>query len=363
MHILNIIQGTGLGGMEQSSLRLMNEMSKSGFSFSVLSLTEIGQLKAHLDANGISYQGGTYKGPGGIFSYFDYRKIIKESNSEGIMMTGNSLVAMAAISNICKNKRLLFVHYHHSGVKSKIVWKLIYFIANLRFKHIFFASNFIMQEALTLFPKIKKKSSCLNNPLKPVELIKESERKVIRDSLGISQDRFIIGNAGWLIKRKRFDILLRVCAELKKDNEKITVLIAGEGEEKNSLLKLADGLNIADDVVWLGWVSDMRKFYSAIDIMIFNSDWDAVGLSPLEAIQHGIPTFSSILNGGLKELIPEEYSYFIQDTHDIKELQNKIEYTSSNFEEITNQTLGLRKHINNISNPEFIAKKVAEKYR
>tara|TARA_B110000263_G_C15243307_1_gene480469 strand:+ start:62 stop:1153 length:1092 start_codon:yes stop_codon:yes gene_type:complete len=362
MNILNIIQGTGLGGMEQSSLNLMKQMSKLGFNFSVLSLTETGRLKSHLDELDIPCIGIKYRGVGGFLSYFDYKNAIGNVNPEAIMMTGNSLIGMLALSSMCKEKRVLFVHYHHTGVKSKISWRLIYYIANRRFKHIFFASNFIMEEAIKISPKIKAKSTYLANPLLPVNLADPSQSKDLRKSLGISDSDIVIGNAGWLIKRKRFDILLRVCGELKIQNKNIKILIAGEGEEKAKLMQLADELGITDDIIWLGWVDDMETFYQCIDLMIFNSDWDAVGLSPLEAIQHGIPTFSSVLNGGLKELMSDKFSFFIQHNHDERVLIEKIQYAINNYEEVKKLTLDLRNHIDKISNPEKIAKKVIEMY-
>jgi len=363
MNILNIIQGTSLGGMEQSSLNLMKQMKKSSFNFSVLSLTETGRLKSHLDNIDIPCIGIKYRGVGGFLSYFDYRNAITRINPEAIMMTGSSLVGMLALSNICKDKRVLFVHYHHTGVKSNLVWKLIYFIANRKFKHIFFASNFIMEEAVKIFPKIKEKSTYLANPLVSVNLADSSKRKELRESLGIGDKDIVVGNAGWLIKRKRFDILLRVCGKLKIQNENIKILIAGSGEEKENLMQLAEELQITDDIIWLGWIDDMDNFYQCIDFMIFNSDWDAVGLSPLEAIQHGIPTFASVLNGGLKELLSDKYSFFIQNNHDEQILVKKLQYAIDNHDEVKELTLECRHHIDTISKPEIIAKKVIEMYK
>ena len=44
MKIINIMQGTDLGGMEQASLRLMLGLKKLGHSLEVLSLNPIGAL-------------------------------------------------------------------------------------------------------------------------------------------------------------------------------------------------------------------------------------------------------------------------------------------------------------------------------
>ena len=92
--------------------------------------------------------------------------------------------------------------------------------------------------------------------------------------------------------------------------------------------------------------------------MLFNSDWDSVGLSPLEAIQLGIPTFSSVVNGGLKEILTDNFSIFLQDNHEIEELANKIHYAIENKNEIMDLTLKCRDHINQLSDPNLIAKRV-----
>ena len=74
MKILNILQGTSLGGMEQSSLTLMKYMQNIGCDFDVLSLTPFGKLKSKLDESGINSRDSSYVGPGGIFSLFEIRK-------------------------------------------------------------------------------------------------------------------------------------------------------------------------------------------------------------------------------------------------------------------------------------------------
>ena len=100
MKILNILQGTGLGGMEQSSLELMRGMISLGCSFEVLSLTPFGPLKAKLDKENISATDSSYKGMGGWRSFFDIKSKIAHSDADSIMMTGHSLIGMLALSLI-----------------------------------------------------------------------------------------------------------------------------------------------------------------------------------------------------------------------------------------------------------------------
>ena len=125
MQILNIMQGTHIGGTEKSSLTLMQEMQKRGIQFSVMSLTAMGKLKTHLDDSSIPYVGFDYKGLGGWKSFFSYRNYIKSIKADAIMMTGHNLVGMLAIGSKCRGNRSLFIHFHHEGVKKNWEWKLI----------------------------------------------------------------------------------------------------------------------------------------------------------------------------------------------------------------------------------------------
>lgn len=362
MKILNIMQGTHIGGTEKSSLTLMKEMQKEGVAFHVMSLTSMGKLQAHLDQARIKYTGFSYEGFWGWRSYRKYRSFIKASDADAIMMTGHNLIGMLAIGSKCKGKRSLFIHFHHQGVKSHLAWKIIYFFANNIFNKIYFASNFILDEAIKINPKIKNKSEYLPNPLKMKKLISPEMKISSRKKLGLTENDIVVGNAGWLIKRKRFDVLLHVCSEVKKVNQNIKVLIAGDGEEKDSLESLARDLGISEDVIWLGWLDNLDDFFNSIDIMLFNSDWDSVGLSPLEAIQRGITTYSSVINGGLGEILNNDFSIFIQNDHDAKKLSEKIIKAIKSPDETIYLTKKCRDHINQLSSPQLIANRVYGEY-
>ena len=363
MKILNILQGTSLGGMEQSSLTLMKNMQKLGCEFEVLSLTPFGKLKAKLENADINSSDTSYSGVGGWMSFFDIRSKIQNSNADAIMMTGHSLVGMLALGKKSRGKRLLAVHFHHKGVKLKIIWKIIYFIACKKFDHITFASNFIRNEAIEIFPEVIKKSEVINNTITKKELQKIEKKVVSRKKFGISEDAIVFGNAGWLIKRKRFDVFIRLAKEIKKNQKNAIFLIAGDGIEKENLLQLSKQLEVSESIIWLGWQDDLEDFYNALDFMVFNSDWDAVGLSPLESIIRGIFTVVSVKNGGINEILKDDYSYFFHDKHDIKVLAEKINYLLANKKESYQLLDSLRRYVIDISDPVKIAKKTMGKYK
>jgi glycosyltransferase involved in cell wall biosynthesis len=70
-------------------------------------------------------------------------------------------------------------------------------------------------------------------------------------------------------------------------------------------------------VRWLGWQEDLRNFYLALDLLIFNSDWDALGRTPIEALAFGTPLVASVEHGGIGEVINHDRYGYLTSKHDI----------------------------------------------
>lgn len=324
MHILNIIQCTNLGGMEQASLRLMVNLQSRGHQCRVLSLNPVGDLGPLLNQDRIFVEGLPYRGKGGWRSFPLLKNKIKDLKGDVLIMTGHNYLAMTALGNLCKDNRVLSMHYHHTGVKPAWEWRLIYRKAMQCFKAIIFPSDFVRHEAENILPSLKAISHTITNQL-PIQKFRDNnDRSIARRTLEIPDNVPVIGNAGWLIPRKRFDIFLQVAGEVVKNRRDSIFLIAGNGPERYRLECFAKSKGIYDNVRWLGWKRDLSVFYHSIDVMLFNSDWDAFPTSPLEAMAHGIPVVASVKNGGLSEVISKPDYGFLTNQHDISWLSGKV---------------------------------------
>jgi glycosyltransferase involved in cell wall biosynthesis len=149
-------------------------------------------------------------------------------------------------------------------------------------------------------------------------------KRQYREELSLPQDAFIVGNGGWLIQRKRFDIFLRVAALVKKKLPNAYFVICGDGELAGELKNLAVQLGIGDCVRFEGWVSDLTKYYYAWDAMLFNTDFDANPRTPLEAVACGLPVVASSEYGGLSEFFSEPECGVFFATHDLEGLANGL---------------------------------------
>jgi glycosyltransferase involved in cell wall biosynthesis len=317
MRILNLMQCTDLGGMEQSSLRLMQGLRQRGHAVSVVSLHPLGPLAPHLAAAGIPAVGLDYRGAMGWRSLPALRRHLAGETADALIMTGGNLLAMLALGRLARGNRLLAMHFHHS-VRPDWQWQVFYRLARPRFSAISYPSDFVRSEAEAIAPWLKSLTRTIRNPLAAPKAASTAERAAARRQLGLPLDAPLVGNAGWLVPRKRFDVFLQVAALVASARPDVRFVIAGNGSEEENLKALARRLGIADRVVWLGWVGDMRPFYLSLDLLLFNSDWDAWGNTPVEAMTHGLPVVASVLHGGLGEIIGDDSVGRLFGTHDIE---------------------------------------------
>jgi glycosyltransferase involved in cell wall biosynthesis len=325
MQILNIMQCTNLGGMEQSALRQMQGLRARGHTFRVVSVNPLGELRQRLDAAGISAVGIPFEGRLGWRSHLRLRNAIRTAMpSDAVMMTGPSLSGILALGRSGMERRVLTVHYHHTGVKPRWTWKALYGLVERRFHAVTFPSDYIRREAEAIYPPLARLSHTVHYPLPLAELPSAEQKRAARATFNLSLDAPVVGNAGWLTVRKRFDIFLRVAQKVKQKVTAAQFLIAGDGEERERLQTLARELGIADSVRWLGWQVDMIPFYHAVSVLLFNSDWDAMGLTPLEALTHGVPAVASVAHGGLGEVLTPDRYPLLMDGHDVIRLTDAV---------------------------------------
>jgi len=324
MKILILIQCTNLGGMEQAALELAKELKRLGHKPEFLSLTPVGNLGPVLDSLGIPVTGIEYRGAFGWKSFLPVKRKLNGIDADALIMFGHNLMGMLALGSFCKNHRILTLHFHHQGVMHPLLWKTLYAIAGWKFAKVVFPSAFIRDEAITLSPWIQERSLILRYPFANHQTVSPEDKTIARRALGIAESGAVVGNAGWLIPRKRWDVFLRIAALVLKTRPDALFLIAGDGLERGDLEALARELGIADRIQWIGWQSDLSVFYKSLDILLFNSDWDAMGRTPLEAMTYGVPVVASVTHGGLGEIMDsEKHGFFFRD-HALEKLAGCI---------------------------------------
>lgn len=310
--------------MEVSSVRLMRGLMQRGHTVELLSLHPIGALEDLLVAAGIASEGLIYRGIGGWRSVREVRSKIEQHDHDAFLMTGHNAMAMLALAGHRARRRVLAMHFHHVGVKPRWQWRLIYSMALAKFDAITFPSDFVRQEAQSIHRGVARIARTVRNPIDLPRVVDASDRAAARSRLALPPGAMVIGNAGHLIARKRFDVFLDVAAQVSRRLDGCLFLIAGDGEQRGALDAQARHLGIGDRIVWTGQLADMSDFYSALDVLLFNSDWDAYPTTPIEAMSYGLPVVASSLYGGLNEAISERSHGILLKHHDTDALASAV---------------------------------------
>ena len=112
---------------------------------------------------------------------------------------------------------------------------------------------------------------------------------------------------------------------LPKLNKSIVFLVMGKDSgDLNRLKNLARKLNIQDKIIFTGEVSneDALAGLSLSKIFILPSEWEAFGISILQAMAQGNAIISTRTEGG--RFLIEKENGFLYNYNDLKDLENKI---------------------------------------
>jgi len=188
-------------------------------------------------------------------------------------------------------------------------------------------------------------------PYEPIKF-----KKVSRKKLKLKKELIYLISIGRLVKRKGYDFLIKSLTKL--NNKKIHVLIIGEGPEKENLIKLAQKLNISNQIHFLGFVSEEKKFQYLLnsDIYILSSVHEGFGIVLQEAMQVGLPIIATD-NGGQVDFVKNNENGFLIKYEDGNDMVKRI------GEIIRNKKLRERIKKNNLEKvKEFKLENIARRY-
>jgi glycosyltransferase involved in cell wall biosynthesis len=132
----------------------------------------------------------------------------------------------------------------------------------------------------------------------------------------------IISTVGRLTIQKGLPNLVRALARACEKYDRLALLMAGDGEQRDELIRLASELGVADKVFFTGFVrgKQWRDAYSVSDVFVLSSISEPFGLTALEAAHHD--TALIITNqSGVSEVL---HSIFRYDFWDVNRLADQL---------------------------------------
>jgi glycosyltransferase involved in cell wall biosynthesis len=115
------------------------------------------------------------------------------------------------------------------------------------------------------------------------------DRQAVRTALGIPPDALVLGHLGRLAKVKNQPFLLDVLSRIQEKREKVFLLLVGDGPLRAEIEKKAVALGLRERVIIAGMRKDVPEMMSAMDLFLFPSLSEGLGLAMIEAQAAGLP--------------------------------------------------------------------------
>ncbi|NLV86472.1 MAG: polysaccharide pyruvyl transferase CsaB [Clostridiales bacterium] len=155
--------------------------------------------------------------------------------------------------------------------------------------------------------------------------VKNPDRLSYLRSLGLScgEDSVVVGIAARLDPVKDVQTLIKGFAKAAESCDKLRLVIAGEGGEKEKLMALAAELSVSDKICFAGWIDDIDSFFGALDINALTSLSETFPYAITEGARALLPTVSTRV-GGVPMLINEGETGFLFAPRDYETLALRL---------------------------------------
>lgn len=115
----------------------------------------------------------------------------------------------------------------------------------------------------------------------------QSIRNNVRKSLKID-DKFVVGHIGRMAPQKNQKFLLKIFAEVKKENDEAVLLIVGDGSLRKEIESEIKRLNLQECVILLGVRNDVANLLMAMDVFVLPSLYEGLPVVCVEAQATGL---------------------------------------------------------------------------
>jgi glycosyltransferase involved in cell wall biosynthesis len=292
---------SGLGGHSSVGFSLIDADLGRKYSHTVIfyGIEEVSEgYKNKCDEMGIDYFFVKKQAGLDIHSQKQIISLLKKIEPDIILLHAISIILPVSYYCLFHKTRLISVEHQSNELKTKKDWILSLLIMALSEKTVYLTGLYRAQVKKKLgFVFRSKKSKVINNGINTAVF------NAVNDNTGIDerQDKAIgmlsrfTENKDHLVLLEAFDLLLK-----KNDNRfKIKLLLAGDGVTKTNLLEKVAQLNLQDDVVFCGRLSEEESaiFLNKINLYVHASLGETMSTAIMQAMACKKPVIASDVTG------------------------------------------------------------------
>jgi glycosyltransferase involved in cell wall biosynthesis len=320
IRILHVITTINRGGAENQLLVLVREQVKSGLEVSVLYLKGDPELEQDLSDAGAN----VVHDIANLHPFFQFLKMRSIAKSQKALLHAHlpraELVARFA------SARNPFVVSRHNAEQffpgaPQFLSSFLSRLVTDKAKHVI-AISYAVSDFISLKSEVSDigKITVVHYGYLPSPNVDRLNAKV---ELG-GESKICIGTISRLTRQKDLPTLFTAFAKFLSLHPSSVLLIVGGGEEKNSLVHLAEELGIAQNIEWVGRTSEIQEYLSRMDVFVLSSLYEGFGLVLLEAMDGGVPVIASD-NSAIPEVLGADFPGLAR-TGDVQNFLEQMNY-------------------------------------
>lgn len=329
MNIMYLLFSFTVGGIERLMVDVANGMSKKhNVTVCVINDYYSQELIYELDerVNVILMKRPVGKG-GKLKCMTDIYKIVKSNNIDILHCQGMNCIQASMFVKLLVPKIKIYNTVHDVNNYSRYN-KLQVILGNIMCKKIVAISKAVEREILD------KKV-----PDSKVEVVYnaiDTDKFKCRKRIKLDTDNIVIGNIARVYPEKKGqDLLVRAAAVLCDRGYNVKCIFAGEPMKGNikyidELVKLAEKLNVADRVDFLGNIMNVPEVIEKINIFALPSRFEGFGISVIEAMAMERLCVVCDIEGP-KEIMGSEKLGYTFKKGDYMDLADKLEMAINNY--------------------------------
>lgn len=327
--ILFLIHDLAHGGAEKVLVNLVNNMDKTKYDITVMTLFDVGVNRQYLKKN-IRYRycfKRMFRGNSHIMKIWSpkqlHHRFIKEHyDIEVAYLEG----PCARIISGCPDLSTKLVSWIHTAydTQSRAVASFRKYIeaewCYNRFDKIVCVSETVKRKFASLID-LKNAPCVLYNTNESNAIIKNAREDVEDVNFSGSEIKLIM--VGRLIKVKGVDRILRIAYRLKQENYPVHIYILGEGAEEEKLKKYVRDHVLEKQIDFLGYQTNPYKYVAKCDLFVCASYTEGFSTAATEALIVGTPV-CTVEVSGMKEMLGSNNEFGIVTKNDDEALYRGI---------------------------------------
>lgn len=295
-----------------------------------------------------------------MFNIFDkrmeklYKEVVKKEGKVDVIHAQSSLWGGISAAYVAKKYNIPLVITEHSSVKRGQYVRESYY---KRIVNSYKSADSIIAVGNGLKKEIE-------------ELTSRKDIKVIGNLVDLSlfnirnikreNNEFIFFSVAFLEGEKGLDTLIKAFS-MRFNNEKVRLVIGGDGSQRQWLEGIAKNEGIENQVTFTGALSreEVAEWMNKCDAFVLPSRYETFGVVYIEALASGKPVIGTF-NGGAEDIVTKDVGILV-NIDNIKELSDAMDYIRKNNKEY--QYDKLRKYCTEKFSANVIIKKIINVYK